>query len=241
MTVSRKYSNKALEVFDLPELLGHVILQLPTRDILTSASRISRTWKACIDESPTIQERLFLKSSKAVAKPCRIIRDNDGKIPTAPVYSKVLKVNPFLAPESSGDEKRSRTKDVPWIFRDRIEADKPPAGIKSLQIGASTPLFQELKWRHQSLYDMYITDPACSMVSVTVMYSDNEGVRPVEFFVKDPEGIKLRVLMCLREETWKITMDEERFRNREITQTITATFAFPSTACATLSQHSEST
>lgn len=49
-------------VFDIPELLESIISFLPAREILTKAQCVSRTWKAAVDSSPTLQTLLWRKS-----------------------------------------------------------------------------------------------------------------------------------------------------------------------------------
>lgn len=49
-------------VLDTPELSEAIISFLPNRDILSKAQRVSRTWKAAIAQSPTVQTKLWLRS-----------------------------------------------------------------------------------------------------------------------------------------------------------------------------------
>lgn len=49
------------EVFRLPELTERIILHLPPLEILATATRICRHWKATIDSSPSIQTKLWLR------------------------------------------------------------------------------------------------------------------------------------------------------------------------------------
>ncbi|KAK4623603.1 hypothetical protein CLAFUW4_05464 [Fulvia fulva] len=53
---------KALEVFGTPELLEHILLQLPPSDILRS-QQVSRSWRDGVDGSVRIQRRLGLAPS----------------------------------------------------------------------------------------------------------------------------------------------------------------------------------
>jgi len=51
-------------LFDVPEVLEHVLLQLPMVDLLLS-QRVCPEWKALIFSSPTLQKALFFRSSEA--------------------------------------------------------------------------------------------------------------------------------------------------------------------------------
>jgi hypothetical protein len=54
-------------VFDLPELFDAILSFLPGRNILFHAQRVCKRWKSTIDESPTIQKKLWLKCDAAQA------------------------------------------------------------------------------------------------------------------------------------------------------------------------------
>jgi hypothetical protein len=61
------------KVFNVPELLENIILFLAERDILASAQRVSRTWKASIKTSPHIQRKLLLRvGTEPAATPIRL-------------------------------------------------------------------------------------------------------------------------------------------------------------------------
>ncbi|KAI7234311.1 hypothetical protein KC330_g4906 [Hortaea werneckii] len=55
-----KRGTSGQQVWDISELLEHILLQLPMRDLLL-AQRVSRRFKAVIDSSDKIQQALFFK------------------------------------------------------------------------------------------------------------------------------------------------------------------------------------
>jgi hypothetical protein len=87
------------KVFDVPELLEHIILSLPEYDILTSAQRVSRAWKASVDASPGIQRKLLRRRvDERVASPIRFLQNEPGEdwIQEMPIYQRTVKFNPLL-------------------------------------------------------------------------------------------------------------------------------------------------
>ncbi|GAB7365643.1 hypothetical protein MBLNU230_g6707t1 [Neophaeotheca triangularis] len=52
-------------VFETVELLEPILALLPIRDLLVNGSRVSRGFKATIDDSPTLQAKLFFRQPTA--------------------------------------------------------------------------------------------------------------------------------------------------------------------------------
>jgi hypothetical protein len=93
------YSTSSTKVFDVPELLEHIILSLPEYDILTSAQRVSRAWKASVDASPGIQRKLLCRrGDERVASPIRFVKNKPGEdwVEEMPIYQRTVKFNPLL-------------------------------------------------------------------------------------------------------------------------------------------------
>ncbi|GKT46867.1 uncharacterized protein ColSpa_07048 [Colletotrichum spaethianum] len=63
------HSSRAMEtVLAVPELLEAILVQVDMRTLLVSACRVSRTWKALMDESPVLQQALFFKPVSNVSR-----------------------------------------------------------------------------------------------------------------------------------------------------------------------------
>lgn len=54
------------------ELLCMIIEELPVCEIFFTGQRVSKQWKAVIEESPTIQWKMFLKAKAAPVEPVLI-------------------------------------------------------------------------------------------------------------------------------------------------------------------------
>ncbi|KAL0931214.1 F-box domain-containing protein [Colletotrichum truncatum] len=64
--MSSMQTQSAMEVvLAIPELLESILIQLDMTTLLLSAMRVSKTWKSLMDESPAIQQALFLKPVSA--------------------------------------------------------------------------------------------------------------------------------------------------------------------------------
>jgi hypothetical protein len=84
------------KVFDVPELLEHIILSLPGYDILTSAQRVSRAWKASVDASPGIQRKLLRRrGDEPASSPIRSFL-GENWIEEIPIYRSTVRFNPLL-------------------------------------------------------------------------------------------------------------------------------------------------
>ncbi|KAM0716082.1 hypothetical protein Q7P37_008596 [Cladosporium fusiforme] len=95
-------TRSAEAVFNIPELLEHIIAELPMEQIFWKAQRVSRGWKDAIAASPTIQTKLFLRAqNNAVISPTRHVTrdsspDNIFAVEGTPVYIQDIQINPLV-------------------------------------------------------------------------------------------------------------------------------------------------
>ena len=80
----------------LPELLERIILELPVRDILTSATRVSGTWQATINSSQTIRQKLFLPYKYTAPTTAPINSVVTATMDIVPEYTAELTLTPNL-------------------------------------------------------------------------------------------------------------------------------------------------
>jgi len=73
----------AQRTFDVPELLEHVLLQLPIKDLLF-AQKVCKHWKQTIEASPRAQQALFFRPT--------LLSDDHGKLERGDI-----KVNPLIS------------------------------------------------------------------------------------------------------------------------------------------------
>ena len=64
----------------IPELLALIILALPQSEILI-VQRVSKAWKSIIEDTPDIQQKLFLQPSTRT-----IVWDGNPPFSKSPVY-----------------------------------------------------------------------------------------------------------------------------------------------------------
>lgn len=106
------------DVFNTPELLEAIISLLPMRDILSNAQRVSRSWKNAVAQSPSIQRRLWLRSStEEVASPVEYLATHDSEWPPSlhlpsymPTYADNVVNNPTFISDTSGDRSSTMVK-----------------------------------------------------------------------------------------------------------------------------------
>lgn len=101
---SPQYVKSAAQVvFDTTELLEHIFVHLPVRQILSKAQRLSRRSKAVIDCSTHIQKKLWYRAKEAeVLSPPAV--DNDLQfhdIMEAVTYARPVEINPIVITEST--------------------------------------------------------------------------------------------------------------------------------------------
>nr|OQO30501.1 hypothetical protein B0A51_01730 [Rachicladosporium sp. CCFEE 5018] len=77
----------ATAVFDLPELLDLILLNLDMKTLLLS-QRVNKQWKATIDGSPNLQDQLFIKLKDH--------RGKDGVDAINPLLVKQIQQVPYL-------------------------------------------------------------------------------------------------------------------------------------------------
>ena len=71
-------STAALRVLDVFELLEMILIQLPIKDLLTHAQRVSRTWRATVKNSTRLQRALFI--SPVPSTPLELIDTTYGSL-----------------------------------------------------------------------------------------------------------------------------------------------------------------
>ena len=158
----------AAKVFDVPELREHIILSLSEHDILTSAQRVSRAWKASVDASPQIQRKLLLRTGTGpTVTPIRFFSSQNW-IEEVPIYDAAVKFNSLL---NSLLKKASRL--LPGC---EIDGHPEPIGLwpsghwhmhHEIEVGGKAdgnPAFSDRSDR--SWHKMQVCDPPISVVSL---------------------------------------------------------------------------
>lgn len=174
-----KAEDRIAAAFAIPELLENIICQLPEQSILTSATRVCKFWKILIDESPTIQRKLYFTASAAVVKPYQYWPNS---VHTVPQYESV-RLNPLIhaSPWSYGI---SETPYNQGYALDRIAGDRSmsfPLDICETDKPAMSQTCAS--WRR-----MYLTQPPCSQLYILLDYRKEERTSLV---YKDECGITL--------------------------------------------------
>lgn len=165
--------------FDTVELLEQILSELSAPTILTSLLRVSQTWRAVIDNSPTIQAKLWLRPQGGnVSSPLRTSNasdrangDNNAHMIRAlnsgvPVYSGSFEINTLFL-------------DVLGQSRRHPASDRPQRPVTSYRL-AHGRLVQLLFANHQPSVDtienpswlaMQVTEPPITTAWVEVFIS----------------------------------------------------------------------
>jgi hypothetical protein len=185
----------AAKVFDVPELREHIILSLSEHDILTSAQRVSRAWKASVDASPQIQRKLLLlrTGTGPTVTPIRFFSSQNW-IEEVPTYDAAVKFNSLLKKASRllpGCEIDGHPEPIGlwpsghWHMHHEIEASGKADG---------TPAFSDRSDR--SWRKMQVCDPPISVLSLLTLvqpYTDEEEPE-ICAAVLDRDGVTMGLL-----------------------------------------------
>ncbi len=197
-------SSKASEVFAVTELLEHIIVQLPIKDIFANATRVAHFWKNVIDKSTTIRRKMFLESHSSVMVPDEYKSSFPGSL--GPGYSTgVLELNNALQDLSAKDREILPDAIYPlWhVEGDCIKLhgyEHPKWAISIRRSTNPAPLRDESpKDITPSWHSMYISNPPISVVRLSVSASNYRQRYPYEgdCTIRDSQG----VTFVLREET----------------------------------------
>lgn len=205
----------AQAVFDVPELLEHVLLELPELSILASATRVCWQWKSAIDNSPNIQEKLFFRAGRNAVVPCNPVGwDDDDQ----PFYKASLRMNPAL-PSLRKDAKHLQ-QHIPNWFHSAALRNKdigknftgPNSQAKHVELSLLRGGLDDLRQPGPfaqtdvaSWHKMFITDPPCTTVAVSVRCICREDrllLDEVELFVMDRGGVRMGLLEKSLQDVW---------------------------------------
>ena len=160
------------QVLSIPELLEHILLYLPERDLLLD-QRVSTTWRNIITITPSLQRKLFFKAD--VVSFSRKVRWNPFleyfTIPFPPVWKWHLYEN--IATFSVGAFERANSQNASWkrmhmtqppldyarLRRNRINEELPNmphrmyGDVSGLGSGIQIDHLRSLQWEYPTFYD----------------------------------------------------------------------------------------
>ena len=185
-------------VFNVPELLEHILLQSSPRDILTNATRINLQWKQLIDTSPSIQRWLCLENGTGSAVAPKMFCIIEGEV-FAPIYNIKLRLNPLLLYE---DKDVPFTEAMLWSFNvDGLSYSSVPNVVICLTRAMQEPPQGKVaSWRREGATwrGMFLSDPPVTTLGVEIdaEVSDSAGrqhTSEIDFAIRDLQGIRLGV------------------------------------------------
>ena len=188
----RKGSAAAHTVLETPELLEHILLQLPTKSALY-VQRVSKHWNAVIANSPQIQRALFKRRERSETvftlaeyglgrhRGLRIVdRLAAHDVGAGPATALHCHPNPFLCLQPKGH---------------RLIDNYPPTLDHQLRHGLRLPLSQlalealrATPRTKSSLLDMFLTQPPISEAQLIAVTQNRKSIKGV---VIQPGGLRL--------------------------------------------------
>lgn len=166
-------------VLETAEFLELILFHLPMQDLLVTAQLVSRTWKAAVDSSPTLQAALFFRPLPTTA-----VRNPDDNQADPPIT-----FNPLL--------KKVFT---PWFRADRkVHRGGGPKVMKTMS-WTSDPSTRNAVLRSTATWRrMFPTQPPKTSLELLGKKCINSGYYEVNGFLNRPlpEGIKMGLLYDL--------------------------------------------
>lgn len=165
------------KVLNTYELFEHIITFLPPRQILT-VERVSKTWKAVIEDSARIAHTRNIASS-------RMLPHFDGT--EYPIYAigTDLRINPLVHERLSYIFYRELKRGEPILLKDH-----------TLDVESPNPITCK-----KAVRDSFLTSPPVRVLNVVATFDDRNGGRD-SFCVKleSPTGLRVRDLELLKAE-----------------------------------------
>jgi len=191
----------------LPELLENIISHLPERDILCNAQRVSQHWKNIIDNSPTIQKKMYFAPAEQPAlSPVDYDEDQVKIFGGTPIYSRTTLINPLL----KGDERSNTAQTHFQISRDFAVRTKPmklfgrPTShvhFRPNLMMAPPRIYWQINAQNKdtpsplpSWRAMYLSQPPVAIVMLMIAYhhpAPPESRNMFKVMIRDNDGINL--------------------------------------------------
>lgn len=214
----------AEQVVNTTELLEHILSSLPMPHVL-GKSRVSHDWKALIDNSPTLQKKLFLRHNENqnevlspdhwFPKPQDWPRELDAKqldllfsLVDTPVYTTPIELNPLINWENQADLHVTHELRVahpkpflPSLTGLGIVLGKYSRAYARHRFGTSSQTTQtNSSWRNMHLTSPPVTDVVIHIPTSAGSWTEAEQIR---VNVHAEHGVTLGLLRDRVEETLK--------------------------------------
>ena len=176
-----------------------IILHLPPRVILATATRVSRFWKAVIDGSPSIKGVITFAPESL---DYNVATQLPGSLQSVPAYLEKLKINNILEKYPGPDNDDWQPTKF-WVYKDSghmvlfpMDSILPSGGTYMIGGGiwrTGTSLQFESSpsgsWRK-----MFLTNAPCERVVCRFESEDATPEIKTEFSVEDPEGVRIGLI-----------------------------------------------